>query len=384
VADIGNEMDMVGDEYLWLISGAALPPQLLIDSMVADPDSNLDRLLQGAGVFADYDPFYMNPIRDKFLESWKRQGGDLVTETNLYHPLDENHPSYFQGNNSYFQHNTPALQSSFIYDAIMSIGMSACQVEAEARKQQKNISNDDTDTIMMDGGAHLKQMFSTEFHGASGAVKFDLSDDDKGNGRDPNEMQFGMYNIRAVPQIDGNHRYKTVLTSVYKNLEWIDSVVDEEGTDTDFLYFDGTTNDPRPLFSKQFRKIYISNNILVVGWALVGIILATSLGFALLVFVCKNNRIVKASQPPFLLLICSGTFVMGLSIFTLGVDDKNASTANCSIACMSSIWLVAIGFTITFAALYSKIYRINKLVESASKFRKVVIEWKDVIKPFLI
>jgi gamma-aminobutyric acid type B receptor len=42
------------------------------------------------------------------------------------------------------------------------------------------------------------------------------------------------------------------------------------------------------------------------------------------------------------------------------------------------------GFTITFAALFSKIWRVNKIMESAQRFRKVKITERDVMLPFMV
>lgn len=42
------------------------------------------------------------------------------------------------------------------------------------------------------------------------------------------------------------------------------------------------------------------------------------------------------------------------------------------------------GFTVIFAALFSKVWRLNKLVESAARFRRVTIRVFDVIIPFAV
>jgi len=57
---------------------------------------------------------------------------------------------------------------------------------------------------------------------------------------------------------------------------------------------------------------------------------------------------------------------MGASIIPLSFDDEIASDKGCSIACMSIPWLLCTGFSMSFAALSSKLRRINKLFNSAS------------------
>jgi gamma-aminobutyric acid type B receptor len=54
------------------------------------------------------------------------------------------------------------------------------------------------------------------------------------------------------------------------------------------------------------------------------------------------------------------------------------------IACMLDIYLLSVGFSMTFAALFSKTWRINIVHANARKFRRVTIRAKDVLLPFAI
>jgi len=51
---------------------------------------------------------------------------------------------------------------------------------------------------------------------------------------------------------------------------------------------------------------------------------------------------------------------------------------------MAFPWLLSIGFTTTFSALFSKIWRLNKVFHNARHMRRVVVKEKDVILPFAI
>ena len=48
---------------------------------------------------------------------------------------------------------------------------------------------------------------------------------------------------------------------------------------------------------------------------------------------------------------------------------------------MSKFWLVSVGFCLTFTALFSKLWRVNRVMKNAKGFRKVKITWTDVIVP---
>lgn len=53
-------------------------------------------------------------------------------------------------------------------------------------------------------------------------------------------------------------------------------------------------------------------------------------------------------------------------------------------ACMAFPWLLSIGFTMTFSALFSKIWRLNRVFENAAAFRRVKVKERDVIMPFVV
>ena len=122
----------------------------------------------------------------------------------------------------------------------------------------------------------------------------------------------------------------------------------------------------------------------ILGFVASGIIIATSIGFVLWVRRNNDNVVVGASQPLFLYILCVGTLVMGTSMIPLSIDDSIATDRACSIACMAFPWLFTTGFSITFTALFSKIWRVNKIVAAATSFRRIRIKERDVMVPFVI
>ena len=68
-------------------------------------------------------------------------------------------------------------------------------------------------------------------------------------------------------------------------------------------------------------------------------------------------------------------------IYRLFLPKKVASERGCDVACMSKFWLVSVGFCLTFTALFSKLWRVNRVMKNAKGFRKVKITWTDVIVP---
>jgi 7 transmembrane sweet-taste receptor of 3 GCPR/5'-nucleotidase, C-terminal domain len=121
----------------------------------------------------------------------------------------------------------------------------------------------------------------------------------------------------------------------------------------------------------------------ILGWTFSTIVLCTALFFCTWVIRNRKLRIVKTMQPVFLVAICVGVFVMGLSIIPLSIDDGIASQRGSDIACMAIPWLFCTGFTIAQSALFSKLWRINKLF-NAPQMRRMQVREKDVIGPFAL
>ena len=101
----------------------------------------------------------------------------------------------------------------------------------------------------------------------------------------------------------------------------------------------------------------------------------------------RKSKVVRASQPLFLGLIALGSVVSGLTIIPLAVDDAEGPRATSTVAantianraCMASVWLYSLGFVLTFAPLFAKLWRVQKLFLN-KKLRKVVVRNSDVLK----
>ncbi|CAB9523190.1 acid type B receptor subunit 2 [Seminavis robusta] len=120
------------------------------------------------------------------------------------------------------------------------------------------------------------------------------------------------------------------------------------------------------------------------GFIISVLVMMASLACAL--WVAKNARkaIVNAAQPFFLHVLCFGTFIMGASILPLSIDDSLASSKGCSVACMMFPWMLALGFSITFSAVFTKVWRVSKLFQAAGNLQRVKISPQDVMVPFCV
>lgn len=98
----------------------------------------------------------------------------------------------------------------------------------------------------------------------------------------------------------------------------------------------------------------------------------------------RKSSVVKSSQPVFLWLILFGTLSLSSTLIPISIDDQFASPRSCDIACQICVWFPAIGITIIFAALFSKSWRLWKILHYSMKCRLVVVTIQDVIVPFIV
>lgn len=118
--------------------------------------------------------------------------------------------------------------------------------------------------------------------------------------------------------------------------------------------------------------------------------ITVSIVFAVWVVAKRDTRVVKGSQPGFLFLICIGSAIMTSSIFPLGMDDEwfdkiGEDCPECNIACGSWPWLLFVGFTVLFSAIFSKLWRLNKFIAKAKKkssAKNIRVDASDVLPPF--
>ena len=119
------------------------------------------------------------------------------------------------------------------------------------------------------------------------------------------------------------------------------------------------------------------------GYTSAALILASSLCFFGWVQKNRQARVVSVMQPFFLSTLLVGILIMGSSLIPLSIDDAVASDRGCNIACMAFPWLLFVGFEITIAAVFSKLWRINKVLNE-DRFRRVEVREKDVVLPSIV
>jgi len=390
VMDRAWQLGMAGEGKLWIFT-AAMDPAFASKSekVLLDHNSPAGKVTPGNLVFHDEGGLPGFPQYDRFLQEWRQISEDTAALDYInskvppwdFHAILTNGTSFqFNRTREYFL-RYPGYIAAYSYDAVVALGLGACYAQgnlslvtpAAESSSASSVSRMDWN-ITFTGGEHHSHTLASRFLGASGLVSFGV---DGSYSRDPNTTYFVVSNIREQRSDDGTIAFRSVPTSFY-------NVTTRKWTahrNRTFLYPGGSTDPPPDLPPPDTILLHLDPVARGICFGLCGIAMFASLFFLHFTISKREHRIVRASQPKFLSLICFGCLLMASAIIPLSMDTLVASERGCDVACQSKYWLVSVGFCLTFAALFSKLWRVNRVMKNAKGFKKVKITPLDVIVP---
>jgi hypothetical protein len=127
-------------------------------------------------------------------------------------------------------------------------------------------------------------------------------------------------------------------------------------------------------------------NLKYTGFTCFGVVAALVVIFISWTLVNRTSMVVKASQPFFLVMTATGVLILAATMIPLSFDDGGVAISETRAVgmCMSIPWLAFSGFGITFSALFSKTWRVNKFFRSASSHGRIKVSERDVLIPFFV
>jgi hypothetical protein len=252
-----------------------------------------------------------------------------------------------------------------MYDAVMSLGLSAC----------------DSNETFFTGRQLFEKFLNIDFIGASGYLKIDPETGSR-NYRTTSikisnvivgSPQVGMATFKAPDVLE----YKLAETTsgqfdgVWKNIGGLQ-----------FMFSGGQLSPPASLPALDENLHLIGVPLVTVGISLGAFICLSAVYFAVWTWNHRNTRVIEASQPVFLIVVCIGAFLMASTVFPLSFDEPVFPAS--FLGCMAGYWLYGPGFGLVFSALFAKLWRINKIVSNTPLQRRVVVKARDVILPGVI
>ena len=219
----------------------------------------------------------------------------------------------------------------------------------------------------------MDEIPQTEFNGASGLNSFK---DQSYNVRSSEGLEHGLYNVRPIASTTTKdqqgskmvllRKYTQHLTAIYDGAENIWRKVGGE----EFIFFDGTTNQPEPATippsyqSDTFSTTTLGEGNLSAGIRTVGlVVIGVSLGISTLATIWivwnRKQRVVTASQPEFLYLLCFGSALMSTSAIFASFDESYGYTpSQLGNFCVADQWFFTLGYLIQFGAIFTKVCKV--------------------------
>mmetsp|Transcript_29819 Transcript_29819/g.69489 ORF Transcript_29819/g.69489 Transcript_29819/m.69489 type:complete len:978 (+) Transcript_29819:398-3331(+) len=329
-------------------------------------DSVLAKSYMGAGIIsASAGSPQFNPKYQKLIDSlrWLRSKDQVMDFVNSILPTHWESPNFDGYESIYSDPNfldTPGLIGPFVYDIMISAGLAACQVYSNFNPE-------------LTGAGHFQAIVNQNFLGTSGRVQLDPLTGTREAASAFFQIQNHVIDTERTTETD--IQLKAVLSDVFQEGTWVEL--------EEYVFNDGTTNVPPGVIPVDVERNHFTPGVRAGGLVMCGICMALAVACMVWTKWNKEQRVVLASQPIFLYLIAAGVIVFCSAIIPLSVDDGVASMRGCDIACQSTPWLMSIGFTLIFSALFTKTYRISQIVHGAKHFKRIKLTVRQVAKPMM-
>jgi len=331
IADAIEELDMNNGDYFFVFHDRFDPNQYFDGA-----NQNLTDFVKGSAWIVTVPEFHLDYTLP-FGASWLSQGKDTVDTLNEVIPVEEeSSPGFIFTNDDFFQTTEAEYGAGFMFDAIMAALIGACQAH---RSPDGSIS----------GSSHQAAIRNLNFTGATGTVAFGAEVSERAGTRQEGTVPWVAVNFIDDGDVD-------IPEFVNAEGEW------QSDQGIDFVYAKERTSGP-PLRAPT-KANYLTKGLRVFGFTLMSIAMACGVGSAIWVFMNRKHRVLTASQPPFLYLICLGTIVQSASIFTISFDESYGWTkGQLDKACMAMPWLLALGHILVYASIFTKLWRVNKVLQ---------------------
>ena len=300
-----------------------------------------------------------------FTEEWEKHIS--TNETKAF--LDRLLPPNVTGNSAYNYTipDSPSGDELYIYDAFMSLALSSCD---SAKSEGSTFS---TSTFH---DSFLKQ----DFEGATGTVRFHRDTGSRLSGT----TKFEVSNLLADgdPNQDGLIPFRKSNTYVYAmNKYGTGNATWNSLPNTNYIYSDNSTVAPMNLLPLVQTVHEIETWSTAIGCVACAFITAFTVGFCVwMQFNIKSGPIL-ASQPFFMRMVAGGVVLVAVSLIPHGLLPL---ASHPDVLCMMSPWFRVVGFCTTFAAIFSKLIRINTIERSSYLMLRVTVTPRQFLRPFAL
>ncbi|XP_076343552.1 gamma-aminobutyric acid type B receptor subunit 1-like isoform X1 [Tachypleus tridentatus] len=194
-------------------------------------------------------------------------------------------------------------------------------------------------------------MNTTQFLGISGYVAFSSKGD-----------RIALTQVEQM--IDGEYNLLGYYDTQMDNLTWFKK---EQWKDV-------RPPPDRTIIKRTLRTVSSSLFISMCVVSCIGIVWAIALLFFNWAF--RTSRYIQLSHPMCNNIILVGIVISLLCVCLLGLDGKYVSPGSYGCLCQARAWLLSVGFTFSYGAMFSKIWRVHRLTTKSTNESKKLQSWK--------
>ncbi|XP_071506418.1 gamma-aminobutyric acid type B receptor subunit 2-like [Diadema antillarum] len=118
------------------------------------------------------------------------------------------------------------------------------------------------------------------------------------------------------------------------------------------------------------RELFIS----MLTFSIIGIVLA--IAFLAFNVHYRDEKLIKMSSPNMNNIIIGGCILTYVTAILLGVDIRLLDENNLKIMCQARTWIFAIGFTLSFGAMFSKTWRVYSIFTNKKLQKRVIKDYR--------
>ncbi|KAG5676270.1 hypothetical protein PVAND_006118 [Polypedilum vanderplanki] len=242
-------------------------------------------------------------------------------------------------------------EAPLAYDAVWSVAL-AFNKTMERLKLKKKSLKDFTYTDKEIADEIYAAMNSTQFLGVSGVVAFSSQGD-----------RIALTQIEQMN--DGQYHKLGYYDTQADNLTWFNRE----------QWIGGKVPQDRTIVRRVLRTVSLPLFICMSAVSCIGIFVAAFL----IVFNIWNRhrRVIQQSHPVCNTIMLFGIITCLISVVLLGLDGQFVDASTYPQICQARAWMLSMGFTLAFGAMFSKVWRVHRFTTKAKTDPKKKVEpWK--------
>ncbi|KAL5289009.1 GABBR1 family protein [Megaselia abdita] len=242
-------------------------------------------------------------------------------------------------------------EAPLAYDAVWSVALAFNKTMQRLSKRQKSLKNftyTDKDIADEIYGA----MNSTQFLGVSGVVAFSSQGD-----------RIALTQIEQM--IDGKYIKLGYFDTQSDNLTWINMA----------KWQGNKVPQDRTIVKHVLRTVSLPLFVCMTTISSCGIFVALVLVIFNIWF--SHRRVIQLSHPVCNTIMLFGVIICLVSVILLGVDGRFVNSNQYPLICQARTWMLTLGFTLSYGAMFSKVWRVHRLTTKAKRdMKRQVQPWK--------